>query len=346
MSDQPIIPSNTTTASQWDSNDRTTWKDDIIYLHMSLNVAVGLGIMVFGVTGNVLSFVVLSHDKRSRSARFLLKTLSIVDSIVLLSCSLRDCVNSYSQLMIYPFTDSISAAILRIISYYIVSASRAVSTWLTVLIAGTRYIAIRYPLHAKTKITLGRVRFITVLLVLVSVLLFIPDMYIYSISLCRGLKRCQTNESTDHYYNTPNEVKALTYSWFLAEVMVTIIPLFLLIILSALLLSAFHKYVNLTGHMTEHNSQQERQITLSIIMVVVVLIICQIPSCLYAVKSAVDTYVNYGGVWHYIRLTAEFFLGVNSAVNFIIYGACNKKFRVDLGNMIRNRLCNYNSATP
>ncbi len=337
MSGQLTKPSSTTTSPKFESNHTTTFEYDIMYLHGSLNVGVGLVIMILGIIGNAFSFVVLSYDKRSKAACFLLKSLSVVDSIVLISGALRDYENYYSQFNMYPGT-SLLAEISFLISGYLSAVFRGVSIWLTVLIAGIRYLAIQFPLYVKANITLSKVRYMVAVLLLLSVILFMPVMYIYFMRLCRALGRCQMNETLDISNFTPGDYKAIANLEFAGEVMVTVIPLFLLIILSALLLSAYHRAVQVAGQITSHNSQPERQITLSVIMVVVVLIICQVPSLVFVLKSTINHSYSYGDVWQHILIIAQFSHSLNSAVNFIIYSMCSKHFRTNLANLISTRL--------
>ncbi len=336
MSDQTEIYSNITATTDPGLNHTRGRVYNVEYIHTSLNIGLGTIITIVGLIGNVLSFVVLSRDRRSQVASLLLKTLSVVDSVVLISTTLNGCLHPDSVYLSYTYR-SLYLEISRGLSAFFMSTSRAVSIWLTVLIASIRYIAIRYPLWMRAKLSLARTRLMIAMLVIAVVVYFIPAMYIGSLHVCREFTGCNDTTTLDSHYYTPGEHEFELYHLLLGEVLITIIPLVLLICLSALLLIAYHKAVNLSAQLIAQNNKEENQITLSIIMVVVVLIICQIPSFALILNIYLKKPYFYGGVWHVIYILRAFLLGLNSSVNVLIYSICCKSFRVKLINMIGKR---------
>ena len=321
---------NTTdTVEQELQNNGFLSEDSMTTLDISLNVVLGSIIAIFGLIGNALSFAVYSHDKRSLVASLLFKSLSIIDSVVLISNIIKVCVaNTTFGYLIHNF--ALRYALYEC-TYCVLQISRALSIWLTVLIAGVRYIAIQYPLHMSTRVTHSSIRFVIATLSFVVVLYFTPCIYVVVMVLRRIQGGCQINRTP---CVAPDEYEIIKYHPLISDILITIIPLLLLIILSILLITAYHKSVKMARQMTGNNCEEQNQTTLSVIMVVVVLVICQSFSFAYEVGIYLMGDYNIGGPWHIVKLLRYFFYGANSAVNFIIYSICSKSFRVKLYSFI------------
>ena len=183
----------TVTIEQELQNYGENLKDITFTLHTSLNIVLGSIITIFGLIGNALSFAVYSRDKQSLVASLLFKSISLVDSIVLISNTLQNCL-TYTTFG-YLIHNTMLRHTLMPCAVVVMKISRAISIWLTVLIAGIRYIAIQYPLHMRTKITASRIRFVIAILSFITGLYYTPRIYITAIQVCRTHGRCQTNET-------------------------------------------------------------------------------------------------------------------------------------------------------
>ena len=336
---------NTTATIGQELHDNRLLSEYSIYaLDASLNIVLGSIIAILGLIGNALSFAVYSHDRSSLVASFLFKSLSIIDSVVLIGNTLK---NSMTYTIFgYLINDGAVRYALWECGSYTFQVSRAVSIWLTVVIAGVRYIAIRYPLQMRTKITSFRLKLVIAVLPFVVVLHFIPRMYVSTIHLCREFRRCHTNETVDAYYFTQREYEIFSTQRLMSEILITIIPLLLLIILSILLITAYHKSVKMARQMTGNNCEEQNQMTLSVIMVVVVLAICQLLSFAVAVRLYLRKHFPEGGIWHIIHTLRDFLYGLNSAVNFIIYSVCSKSFRVKLFSFVTKQPTRKSKRMP
>ena len=132
-----------------------------------------------GILGNIISFIVL-HKSANNVANYLLKSLAIADSLYLIGAFI---VPSYGVWLI-----SIGENLLSRSRYYrdlltycwpLVNMFQMTSVWMTVLIAGNRYIAVCKPLHATYLCTTGRVRLEMWLMIFLIMIYNIPVFFEY-----------------------------------------------------------------------------------------------------------------------------------------------------------------------
>lgn len=95
-------------------------------------------IVIFGIIGNTLSFIVLSWEKHNRVATFLLQCLALTDSLFLLIsgiCQIFPAMTIYLQAlsikrMIQPY--------IQVIFWPFVHITQFLTVWMTVLVAFNR----------------------------------------------------------------------------------------------------------------------------------------------------------------------------------------------------------------
>ena len=144
-------------------------------------IIVGI-IAVFGIIGNILTFVIFWKGNFKSSTSFLFLSLSLIDSAVLLTVFVY-----WSNVQGYPFRDYIGRLNYYLGTYLWVymlplkSMAEAATIWLTVLVAVNRYIIVCRPLRATQWCTLSKVK-IQLAVVLVLVVLYnIPQIFMYRV---------------------------------------------------------------------------------------------------------------------------------------------------------------------
>ena len=173
------------------------------------------------------------------------------------------------------------------------------TTWMTVLIAVKRYIIVCRPLRASQWCTNSIVKK-QLAAVIVSALL-----YNIAVFVALGFRY------------------AFLYLSVLHATCLLVLPICILTALNIHLI----KVLNTRRRMQMQNRsvQKDNSTTFVLVIVIVVVIICQLPQ-LSSVVSFGWTY-TCGSYYFYLRGISCTLVVLNSAVNFIIYILCNKRFR-------------------
>ncbi|XP_052816678.1 uncharacterized protein LOC128243149 [Mya arenaria] len=169
-------PNNTTLVPAMDN--ATLSPDDILannvqYYSMEIGVRI---VCIFGMIGNVLNFMVLTREKIShsltkmeKSAHIGLIGLALSDFMFCLLAFAYTQVefqDKYKDLGLLAYFDWLSGPF---ITWFIVT-----STWLTVAMAGERYLAVCHPFKARKLISLKKTRVIIILIYAVCLAMTIP----------------------------------------------------------------------------------------------------------------------------------------------------------------------------
>ncbi len=291
-------------------------------------------IVVVGIIGNSLTFVVFRKGNFKSSTSFLFSSLSLIDSAVLLT------VFTFLIVSLNNYTDWLPHELGLYLQVSLSPLHRMAETatiWVTVLIAVNRYIIVCLPLRASQWCTLSKVK-IQLSVVLVLVILYnIPEIYklrIVHISQNNGtsyVARVELLWSVQFNY---------VYDILLPLIVLVCLPLCILTLLTTRLLKAMKAHRRMQADMQRQHSQTDSSMTFSLVIVIIVFIICRAPLVIFSVMSLLDwlsSVVNCYTLMMYYTLHA-----LNSAVNFIIYIVINRRF---LSVLLAN-VCKRRSAIP
>ena len=274
-------------------------------------------ICVFGLTGNVLSIIVMSQKQMRSSTNTYLFALAISDCIKLFCDFLYFMVILLFQ--INPLTGNRAYGFLYPYAHYIFNTSLCISAWLTVSVAIERYIYVCHPTKVKHHCNINRARTISFSVFIVMSVLAIPYAMRY--------KTVQkVNNSTGVIeYNVEvselwqNKFFTSTYTW-IQNLMRSIIPLVILIILNACILYGLRRC-----RLLRSKSPKKHRITTMLIIVILVFLICITPdtimSTFFGLGYSEENYLARG-----IREITDLLLLINAATNFIIYCIFNTIF--------------------
>ncbi|ELU02344.1 hypothetical protein CAPTEDRAFT_84622, partial [Capitella teleta] len=275
-------------------------------------------ICVVGLTGNVLTLIVLSQRKMLTSTNVFLGALAVADIIKLINDCLYVIVNVLMRTL--PIAANRMMGFMYPFSHYIFNQSVCVASWLTVSVAIERYVAVCHATRAKVVCTINRARIISVSVFLTMSLVTIPSYLRYTRCLTFDPNFNQTMYSITLSSLGNNQSFMTGYTW-IQNLLRCIIPLFVLLVLNACIIHALRKQRVPGKKMSARN-----RITLMLIVVIVVFIICIFPDAIMSTFFRFG-YVDENNLIKGIREITDTLLSINSAVNFIIYCVCSKGFR-------------------
>ncbi|XP_060075605.1 thyrotropin-releasing hormone receptor-like [Ylistrum balloti] len=296
------------------------------------NILVPL-VVALGLTGNILSIIVLTHRSMRTSTNCYLATLAIFDMLYLLmSFSLS--FKHYGDLgdaRVYKYWFPVARVLTDICGN--------VSVCLTVTFTVERYIAVCLPMRGHVICTPERARIIALLVVLFAIVSTSPEFFEWEVSE-KIVNNVTIVEVIDTELGKSNTYQ-LGYYWYIA-VMFTFVPLFCIWTFNSILIYTVWKATMLRRRMTHvvsnrtHGERQQgdqQKITLMLISVGIVFIVCQIPSAFLIIFH---TYLNNAEI---VLSKAErnsmkiagnvtnLLLLLNAAINFMLYSVMSTKFR-------------------
>ena len=333
------VPQNTSTASNVPRGHGQRYEDfncgeGIMLFRFMVQVVLTVPVCLFGVCGNSLAFVVLCYQKQKVSTTLLLQALSIADIIILImaipSRSLR-----YMDLCFGPQNLHIYSNMF-LATYPLSFTFRMINTWLTTFLTFDRWIAVCRPLHAQRLVTKRMSMIHMTIVIFAAIVISIPRWFEYRINFNLKTDMVEvhpTELATNKYYT-------IIYKIFFFLTMMYIIPMVTLLVLNTKLVRALKaaeqdkKVLRRSADMVKQN----RNITAMVTLVVAAFLICNLlPFCsqiLYSIEiSFKDLAPTLMAHRRRISPISDLMLTINSAINFIIYCACSKKFRITLLSM-------------
>ena len=317
---------NTSKPSRFEISDNCAFFDFVV------NSVIGGLLVILGTAGNALSFIVLWYDNGKTATVFLLRCLSIADTLVLLAA-----VPLYVLPYVYPYTglmQSYYEAYLNLVHLlwpaYLIPYTGTIM--LTVLVSANRYICVCRPFSSSKQSSRKSAHKHVIYIALFSVLYNIPRFFEYhKVEVCDGVNKTKTVFDLSDFGN--NKMYRIIY----ANVMYFIVmhggPLLLLAFLNIQLIIALKKRRQMRyelGKTSDKGYQQD--VTLVLIVVICCFMFCQTPTFVdHLLWTFLDQSKRGCGQWHYFYTAlADLFAILNSSVNFVIYTLTSQRFRQNL----------------
>ena len=296
-------------------------------------------IVVVGIIGNSLTFVVFRMGNFKSSTSFLFLSLSLIDSAVLLTVFTYRIV-SVPIYNVNGWLPRDLGVYLRVCAYPMCSMAETATIWVTVLIAVNRYIIVCLPLRASQWCTLSKVKTQLAVVLVLVVLYNIPHIVRYRVVHSTGnngtsyvapVESAMVDSYPQFYY---------VYDIVLHLIMLVCLPLCILTLLTIRLIKAMKAHRRMQAQMQRQYSQPDKSMTFALVIVVIVFIICRAPVLIWTVMLLLGWLSSVARC--YIALMYYTLLTINSAVNFIIYILVNRRFR----NVLFENICRRRSAMP
>ena len=300
-------------------------------------VVISIPIAVLGIIANVVSFVVLCHQKHRLTTTVMLQTLAVADTLILL-CSLlvRSLIVVQTELHllgrfhdVYPY--------IFICLYPVVYFLRLADTWLTTLLTIDRYIAVCHPLRAQRICTLVRTYKNMAVVVALALVFSIPRFFEYHLA--------DNRYGFDKTDLLKKYVYIIVYRICLFFVFMYLIPVATLVYLNSRLLwelrmsdrfrAVLRQASGATGRLKKQPAPASRKsVTVIVVTVVLVCIVCNVTALIshlfWSLHVCFQSFRYLETARRYMSHISNIMININSAVNFFIYCLCSRNFRAEL----------------
>lgn len=223
----------------------------------------------------------------------------------------------------------------RPFAYMLTDACSNTSVWLTVTFTFERFIAVSYPIRGKVLCTESRAKKAIIGVALICFACTTPTPFEWTIIQETNTETNVTILREDFSDLGNNRLYKTIYYWFTVVVFI-LIPLFLLAIFNSFLIRSVHLSKKTRKTMTSRrdssrdSSSQENKITVMLIAVVILFLVCQLPTAimlLYQTFTHVEPNSNLGCFVLGLGNIFNFLVAVNAAGNFLLYCLLSQKYR-------------------
>ena len=297
-------------------------------------------VCVFGIIGNILNLIVLTRkqlqctmDRMEKSAHLGLLALAISDMCF---CTLALMVAFLPSKLTFTNRDFIGIVYYKIYHQPLLNIFLITSTWLTVIMALGRYVAICHPLHARGFINLNGTRAAIICVFIGSVLVNLPQFW-YSY-VAKG--DCSTDGPPGcacRFYSKASNSLRSNYTFVLGynicySIIGIFIPLIILTYCNVCLIKALRQSFKMQQMYRANQPKDSGQrITPTLITIIILFTILVSPSELlkffenFITKSKSDSpkFLMYQNATE----ITNFMMVINFAINFVLYCVINVQFR-------------------
>ena len=315
-----------------------------------------------GIAGNLLSIVVLGRDRTNRrTTGFMLQMLAVADAVYLVACVFYQTLSCIEK-----FTDWLLPAVRRrwpyveMYAWPMASVAQTATVWLVVVLTADRYVAICRPLQAAQYSTISRVRKAVAAVWILAAVYNLPRFFerVVDVDVSANSTSIAVTYSPDFIpitspeiiLNDPrvavqktamreNTTYVLVYKTCLFFVVRFLLPFAALAFFNQRLIRAMRAPDVIRRHSVRGTSGKERQHTRTLVVVVVVFVICELPDLTLRAWVALNRYAPDHVAFPrnqllYVNVASNLLLTVNSCINLVIYCFMGRRFRLILLRMI------------
>ncbi len=309
-----------------------------------LDIYILVFLCIFGISGNIVSILVLGKDNVvRRTTGFLLQVLAFTDILYLLLCIVFQTLKTIEK-----FTDWCPS--LKWYFPYIdpfiwpmASIAQTCTVWLVVVVTADRYVAICKPLHAPQYSTMSRMRKAVILVIVLSILYNLPRFWERTVDYKLDEKNQTIPFSTKTSLRNSKEY-IIIYKTCCYFVVRFFVPLSSLAFFNARLIQAIKASYKQRQEMpgdcrTNHRNKEITRYSLTLVVVVLVFIICATPDYFLRIWQGIHSIAPHHihfprAQLLYVNGISNLFLAINSCSNFVIYCFLGKRFRKILFEML------------
>jgi hypothetical protein len=290
-------------------------------------------LLVLGIIGNSLSFVVLIRQTKKMSTYSYLSALAIMDISVLLVGLLRLWIAEITGSDIKDASD-VTCKLVQFLGYVCSDSS----VWLIITVTTERYIAVCHPLQTQMFCKIGRAWKALLLPILIICVINSHFFFTVSIQQKSDSVECQATPSFELLVNNIWPwVDAVIYS-FLPFVIIGVLNGFIIRKISQaekerkIFLQVKHRTAR---ELRRYKSSDNKKLTTMLLSVSFAFLLTTIPMNIAVIFTAFwnkrpDRDVEGAAIFHLIKAITELLMYVNHSINFFLYCATGQKFRRSL----------------
>ncbi|XP_064644229.1 FMRFamide receptor-like [Lineus longissimus] len=275
-------------------------------------------VCILGIISNTLTLIVLNQKNMHTSTNTYLSALAVADLIKLVNDTLY--FVTVLLFRVKPKAGNILYGHLYPYAHFIFSLSTSISSWLTISVAVERYIMVCHATRARGICTIQRARVVSTSVFFVMSVIALPYAFRY-----RTIRVFDNTTNTSSYdvettKMWENQIFVDSFNW-IQNLLRSIIPIAILVVVNFKIIKALNR-----SRANNKKFSSRNRITIMLISVIVVFITCVTPDAIMSIVGAgyhdESNYLIKG-----IREITDMLLGVNAAINFVLYCGFNKGFR-------------------
>ena len=226
-------------------------------------------IIIVGIIGNSLTFVVFWKGHFKLSTSFLLLSLSLADSAGLLTCVPIDIARVFFNYMCWQPGYYYEHEYTRVYGFPLALVAKMATIWVTVLIAVNRYIIVCLPLRASQWCTLTKVKRQLAVVIVLAVMCSIPQFL-----KCRITSDTWNDGTSNYTYTYSDCSKAeewrasyMAYDGVVDFMLLSRVPLFILTLLTVRLIKAMKIHRRMQLEVNRVSNTQDSSVTSAFVSV-------------------------------------------------------------------------------
>lgn len=314
-------------------------------------------ICIFGITSNLFNIIVLTRKHMITSTNVILTALAISDLITMIAyvptslkyyCLLEridECHDTYEPTFFWN--------LYALIYTNLTVTMHSISIWLTVLLAFFRYLYICHNTIGKRVCKMKNTILSIIFVIILSTLLCFPSYLVSKINKVTHYSNNTLNGTITYYELAQSNLDRSTNSLifritFISQAIgIKLIPCFLIIILSALLIRSIHlakqtnKRLQQLGRKNESEKSKEHTRTnIMLVLVCALFFITEFPQGILALLSIIfEKYDFHANVYAKFGDTMDILALFNNSVNFILYCSMSRVFRKTFKDLFIRMIC-------
>ncbi len=290
--------------------------------HFLVEGILNISLCIFGLIGNSLTLMVVWKDRKKSATAYLLIVLAVVDNLVLVVWGVVRAGYAIPDYTVESYL-YIHGYVMQV-GVVLGSTMNLMSTWAVVMVTMVRYISVCLPHRSTHWLKPTLIRRCSLMVICVCFLVMIPRYFSGHVRYVESLGRMQFFR-----YPWSNEpAYSVFYMSFLVSMLLYVAPLSILFFCTCKLIQHLSKASKRREEMTTQSSEQ-KDITLSLVIVVVIFVICQVttPIQRILIETIPRSKMFCPHAFFYYRSVANTAPVLNSAVNFVIFVLCGRGFR-------------------
>lgn len=309
------------------------------------DVYIVLFLCFFGITGNIVSIVVLGKDRVvRRTTGFLLQVLAFTDITYLICCLFIQTLNTIHKQTDWAPNLKHHWPYMEPWMWPCASIAQTCTVWLVVVVTADRFVAICKPLHAPQYSTMSRMRKAVIFVWMISIIYNVPRFFERHIAYKIDNVTNVTYPVTLKTSIRDNKLYVVLYKTVTFFIVRFFVPLSSLAFFNTRLIQAIRESYRQRREMpggVDHSNHRREKYSLTLVVVVVVFIICETPDFFLRVWMSLSNFVPSVPFPRtellYVNVISNLFLTINSCSNFVIYCFIGTRFRRILLEMLGKR---------